>query len=171
MSKKENISKNEYGFYRVYAFMTQELKLHNSELRTYAIIFSYTNGSTGMYYGTQRYLAKTLDICERTLQYCLTSLKKKGLIENVFDEMSGRSGIRCSYMKEGEKKDENSDLVARLSEKALDNLVVKKYGKLPENLHLATRAAIRNRLEREAREKEIDALVRRVRREMHTQSV
>ena len=163
MQKNENVTRTEYGFYRVYAFMTQELKLRNSELRVYAILFSYTSGDCGMYYGTKRYLAKALDISERTLQYCLASLTKRGLIENVFDEMSGRSGIRCSYMKEAERKGENSEFVKNVSEKALDNMVEKKYGKLPEALHLATRAAIRDRLRREAREKEIDNLVREAR--------
>lgn len=163
MYQKEKISRNEYGFYRVYAFMTEELKLRNSELRVYAILFSYTNGNAGMYYGTQKYLAETLHICTRTLQYTLASLTKRGLIENVFDEMSGRSGIRCSYMKEAEQKGENSEFVKNVSEKALDNMVEKKYGKLPEALHLATRAAIRDRIEREARKKEIDNLVREAR--------
>ena len=163
MYSGEKIARVSNGFYRIYGFMENELMLRGSELRVYALIFSFTLGDLGMYYGTRKYLAKTLMLSERTVYRALSSLTKRGLIENVFDEMSGRSGIRCSYMKEAERKGENSEFIEKVSEKALDNMVEKKYGKLPEALHLATRAAIRDRIEREARKKEIDTLVREVR--------
>ena len=150
--------------------MERELLLRGSELRLYALLFSFTSGEVGMYYGTKKYLAKALMLSERTVYKAIASLSKRGLIENTFDESCGRSGIRCSYMKESERNVEKSlaptaekgEIAARLAERALDNAVIKKYGHLPENLHLATRAAMRDRLEREAREKETDELVRRV---------
>ena len=167
----ERITRCPAGYYRIYGFMERELMLKGSELRVYAILFSFTSGDAGMYYGTKKYLAESLMLSERSIYRAIAALFKRGLIENVFDSESGRSGIRCSYMREEERamakkaesSEENREFVSEVKERALDNLVIKKYGELPKELHLATRAAIRDRLAREAREKEISALVSRAR--------
>ena len=84
------------GFYHVYRFMEKELGLKGNELRVYAILFSYTGGEVGMYFGSRKYLAETLSISVRTLYRILDSLFKRELIENVWCKEKGRSGIRCT---------------------------------------------------------------------------
>ena len=87
------------GFYHVYRFMEKELGLKGNELRVYALLFSYTNGEAGMYFGSRKYLADTLFISVRTLYRILGSLFKRELIENVWSKEKGRSGIRCTQLK------------------------------------------------------------------------
>ena len=166
-----NINRATTGFYAVYGFMERELGLRSSTLRVYAILFSYTNGSAGMYYGTRKYLADALSINVRTLHRALSELFSRGLIENVVDSSSGRSGIRCSYIHDGEgTRTSSAPTEAGYSfgeeekNRALDNIVRKRYGELPRELHLATRAAIRDKIERDAREREVREAVQRITR-------
>ena len=166
-----NIKRAATGFYAVYGFMERELGLRSSTLRVYAILFSYTNGSAGMYFGTRKYLADALSISVRTLHRALSELFSRGLIENFLDSSSGRSGIRCSCVHEGERasgSSEDSKSCCQFGEeeknRALDNIVRKRYGDLPKELHMATRAAIRDKMDRDMREREVREAVQRITR-------
>lgn len=161
------VKRSATGFYPIYSFMERELGLRGSELRVYAILFSFTCGQVGMYYGTRKYLADTLSISVRTLYRALDKLFMRGLIENTVDSDIGRSGLRCSFVHEGEMAGKSNTgsslLLGEIKEKALDKMVVRDYGKLPDKIHLAARAAIRDRLEREHRERELNETVSRIR--------
>ena len=174
--KETVVNQAQIGFYPVYSFMECELKLRCNTLRVYAILFSYTNGSAGMYYGTRNYLADSLRINVRTLRRALTQLFERHLIENAFDVQSGRSGIRCSFVHESERgysgaESADGKFVFGEAEKtkALDNLVKKKYGELPERLHIAVRAALRDNMERRVRAKEVNEAAKRITRNIAEQ--
>lgn len=158
------------GFYPVYSFMERELMLKCNTLRVYAILFSYTLGNAGMYYGSRKYLADTLSISVRTLHRALSELFSRGLIENTVENDGGRSGIRCTFIHESEERGEDGTpyfdggfvFTEKQRTKALDNLVRKTYGELPENVHLAARAAIRDNLARKARAREVSEAASRI---------
>ena len=157
-------------FFTVYPFMTQELNLRLNVLEVYALLFSYTMKGKGMYYGTIKSFAESIHVSRRTVHRHLKLLFERGLIENVISEDGKRSGIRCTFVHEGERSENkgssNGDggfvFTEEQKTKALDNLVRKTYGKLDKKMHLAIRAAVRDNLERKAKERELNEVLSRV---------
>ena len=76
--------------YTVRPFMTR-LGLRGNALAIFATIYSFTNGESGMYWGSQAYLSSALNISMRNIQYNLKKLKDAGYIEKLCDE-KGRRG-------------------------------------------------------------------------------
>ena len=171
------------GFYPIYKFMETELMLRCNVLRVYALLFSFTSTGKGVYYGSKKYLADSLSISDRTVYRALKYLFMRGLIENAVTD-DGKSGIRCTSVHEEERESKecaagvagarsresagNSGAIFTEEQKtkALDNLVRKKYGNLPENLHLAARAAVRDNIERKAKHREAEEAFARIKREV-----
>ena len=160
----EKMNRTPVGFYPIYKFMEHELGLRCSELRVYALLFSFTLGKVGMYYGSRKYLADTLSISERTVYRILKILFERGLIENVCDKENGRSGIRCSNVhSEPQEKDERKlTFIERCKENALNGYVKRKYGELSEEDHRIVKAAAEERFYRQAKERELDEQVRSI---------
>lgn len=74
-------AKNQPMSYVVHSFMCEELMLGGGELLVFAIIYSFTKGEKGMFYGAQGYLAKMSGTSISTVKRALASLLKKGYIE------------------------------------------------------------------------------------------
>ena len=159
------------GFYPIYKFMETELMLRCNVLRVYALLFSFTSSGKGVYYGSKKYLADALSISDRTVYRALKYLFLRGLIENAVTD-DGKSGIRCTCVHEEnrearESSEKGSSLFSEEQKtKALDHLVITKYGNLPEHLHLAARAAVRDNLERKAKQREAEEAFARIKREV-----
>ena len=162
--KYEDVKSTETGFYPIYRFMERELSLRGSELRLYALIFSFSAGRVGMYYGSRKYLADSLSISERTVYRALKSLFERGLIENVYDMESGRSGVRASYVKEEAESTEKLSFIERCKNNALDGYVKREYGSLCAEDHRIVRAAAEDRFRRQSKERELDEQVKRIMR-------
>ncbi len=88
MTKRENTEIS----YIIHSFMTQRLKLRVSELRIFAIIYSFTNGKGGFYFGTLGYLAKAAAVSQSTVKRALVKLLEKGYIEKC--EINGIQGYK-----------------------------------------------------------------------------
>ena len=157
-------------FFTVYPFMSQELNLRLNVLHVYALLFSYTMKGKGMYYGTIKSFAESIHLSRRTIHRHFKYLFERGLIEYVISEDGKRSGIRCTFVHEGEKGEKKSSsngeggfvFTEEQKTKALDNLVRKTYGNLDKKMHLAIRAAVRDNLERKAKERELNEVLSRV---------
>ena len=146
------------GFYPVYKFMERELGLKCNALRVYALIFSYTMGEAGMYYGRKNYLASSLSLSVRTVYRAIDYLTERGLVEVTVSSDGKRSGIRCTFVHERDRASGASGeggfvFTEEQKNKALDNIVRKRYGDMPQNLHLAARAAVRDNIAREAKQR------------------
>ena len=169
MSVAVNVKTEKQGFYPIYTFMERELGLKGNTLRVYALVFAYTSGEHGLYFGTRKYLAESLGISLRTLYRAIARLVDLGLIEHTVTDQ-GRFGIRCSFVHENDRREEKNKpagpggfvFTEEQKTRALDNLVRKTYGELKEPAHLAARAAIRADLEKKARERELNETVDRI---------
>ena len=84
-------SKTEYHIHR---FM-YDLGIKGSVLTVYAALYSFTLGERGVYHGSAKYLALSLDVCERTVLRAYKRLRELGLIENGESEDGWFKGIRC----------------------------------------------------------------------------
>ena len=91
------------SFFTIYGFM-RHLKLTNSEMIVYALLYSYTLGEYGMYYGSQEKIAKSLNLSIRTVARAYRRLYDLGYIIKV--EADGRHGIRCTVHKDMKTKKE-----------------------------------------------------------------
>ena len=79
-----NEKKKSYS-YAIRDFMTSELMLSGSKLSVFAIIYSFTHGSTGIFYGTQEYMASALGCSTATVKRAIKKLIELGYVE------------KCSY--------------------------------------------------------------------------
>lgn len=77
--------------YRIYSFMLEELRLSGSELLIFAIIYSFTDGGQGLYYGTQDFLASASGTSVSTVKRVISRLLEKKYIEKC------QCGERCGY--------------------------------------------------------------------------
>lgn len=76
----------------IHTFML-DIGLKKSELVVYALLYSYTRGSVGLFYGAQSTLAEQTRLSLKTISRILKTLRERKLIENVvIDE---KKGIRC----------------------------------------------------------------------------
>ena len=66
--------------YRIQGFMCEKLGLSGCELLIFAIIYSFTKGERGSYYGTLDYLARAGGMSESTVRRSLLSLLEKNYI-------------------------------------------------------------------------------------------
>ncbi len=81
--------------YCIHSFMCEELGLSGGELLIFAIIYSFTKGELGLYYGTQEYLARSSGLCESSVRRILSSLlSKKYITECSYGE---RRGYKTTY--------------------------------------------------------------------------
>ncbi len=85
--------------YCIHSFMSAELGLGGNELLVYAIIYSFSRGAKGLFYGTQDYLVEAIGGSISTVKRTLSSLLGKGLIERCkADKSEGcRDGYRATY--------------------------------------------------------------------------
>lgn len=165
--KYEEVNKAGTGFYPIYKFMERELNLKCNELRVYALLFSFSVGRVGMFYGSRKYLADSLSISERTVYRILKTLFARSLIENVWDKENSRGGIRCTYVgKEQEEKRENPTFIEKCRENAFDGYVRRNYGDLSAEDYKVVRAAAEDKFDRLGRERELEERVERIRKMM-----
>lgn len=113
--------------YHINSFM-YKLGIKNNALKVYAVLYSFTNGEIGVYYGSKKYLAAALEISERSLYNAIKELREKGLIEEYETEDARYKGIRCVRVKEREARS-----LAK-KEKAAEEPAAKKPSPLPERV-------------------------------------
>jgi DNA-binding MarR family transcriptional regulator len=92
--------------YHVHDFMT-ELGLSPNELIVYAIIYSFTKGENGVFYGSQSYIAEAAGISLRTVIRVYKKLYSLNLIEKYASKEYKRRGIRA--IEPSLKKDAETD--------------------------------------------------------------
>ena len=80
--------------YHVHDFMTK-LGLSPNELIVYAILYSFTKGEKGVFYGTQSYIADAAGISLRTVIRVYKKLYSLKLIEKCESKEYKRRGIRA----------------------------------------------------------------------------
>lgn len=80
--------------YHIHSFM-YNLGLKPAAFLVYATLYSFTIGERGLYHGSQRYLAETLNMTVRSYQNIIKELESKGLIERCESEDGKYKGIRC----------------------------------------------------------------------------
>lgn len=85
-------NKNALGFF-VYTFMFAEFGLGGGSLLVYAIIYSFTKGENGTFYGSNDYLTKASGLSLGSVKNALSYLLKNGYIEKI--NYSGRRGYRA----------------------------------------------------------------------------
>ena len=100
MTKVSTPTQND-SYFTIYGFMRQ-LKLSNNEMMVYALLYSYTLGEYGMYFGSQERIAKALNISVRTVARAYRRLYDLGYIIKV--EEDGRRGVKCTVHKDSKKK-------------------------------------------------------------------
>ena len=86
------MEKNKNFTYVIHSFMLG-LGFKGSELAIYAVLYSYTKGEKGLFYGSQKTLAEQTSLSERTVSRALKSFYERNLIEKC--EIDGKKGIRC----------------------------------------------------------------------------
>ena len=101
-TKKKNTN------YHVHDFML-ELSLSTNELAVYAIIYSFTKGQIGVFYGSQEYLANLIGISRRTVIRIYKKLTLMHLIEKINSKEENKRGVRALMPKptEASRKDES----------------------------------------------------------------
>ncbi len=90
--KKTEITKNTN--YHVHDFML-ELGLSSNELLVYALIYSFTKGAIGVFYGSQEYVANVVGISRRTVARIYKKLYLFKLIEKYESKEEKVKGIRA----------------------------------------------------------------------------
>lgn len=103
--------------YTIKPFM-RELGIKNSTLTVYALLYAFTKGKAGMYYGRRRYLYETAMICQRTCERAIAELFSKGLIEHCESADGRYKGIRCVDIKkvrEAQAAEAKAEMEARLN--------------------------------------------------------
>lgn len=109
--------------YTIKPFM-YEIGIKNSTRIVYAILYAFTNGKSGMYYGSRKYLYNTALVCRRTLERALSELFKKGLIEHCESEDGRLRGIRCvdlDIVKARQAAEAEAEEMARLEAQKAEN--------------------------------------------------
>ncbi len=86
------------------------LGLKNKTLIVYAALYSFSSGEYGVYFGSQKYLAASLEISVRTLQNSLKELFSLGLIKNELGKDKKTFGICCTERAEHKKRNAAQEL-------------------------------------------------------------
>jgi hypothetical protein len=87
---KEQIEKMSYT---IHSFMSEGMGLGGGELLIYAIIYSFTKGEGGVFFGTQNYLARASGLSVSTVKRAISGLVNKGYIER---KLVGKKEGYCS---------------------------------------------------------------------------
>jgi DNA-binding transcriptional regulator YhcF (GntR family) len=103
-----------------------ELSLKKSELILYAIIYAFTKGEAGLFYGSKRHLAYLSALSERTVHRALSSLVEKGYVEKT--EIGKKTGFRIKAIQEMPK---DSYLPKEISEE-IEKKNIEKEAKVKE---------------------------------------
>lgn len=93
-----NISENTFSF-SIHSFILN-MPLTLCEKFVYALLYSYTMGEHGMYFGTRERLSEQLGLSIRSVARAYKTLLALGYIEKV--TRSGKVGVRC-VQNEGDK--------------------------------------------------------------------
>ena len=96
--------------YHVHDFMLR-LGLSQNELAVYAIIYSFTKGQIGVFYGSQEYLANLVGVSRRTIIRIYKKLYDKHLIEKINTREENKKGIRAIMPKQKETVDEEEECI------------------------------------------------------------
>lgn len=125
--------------YCIHSFMTGRLGLGGGVLLVYAIIYSFTKGERGLFYGTQDFLAEASGLSISTVKRSLSSLLGSALVEKC--TVSGKEGYRCTEITEDKPACTDSDAPPNDAEEALPSPKVMKRLSLCATEFLAKRAA------------------------------
>ena len=87
-TQEQNIS------YCIYSFMYNELDLSGGELLVFALIYSFSRGEHGSYYGTQEYMARAVGMSESSVRRIISRLLSKKYITAC--TYSGRRGYKAT---------------------------------------------------------------------------
>jgi hypothetical protein len=94
--------------------------LRGATLAVYAKIYTFTNHGEGLFFGTYKYLASAIGVCDRTVRRAISSLLSRGLIERA--EISGKRGLKCTergVKNQGHKKDTESESQSLVTSRAV----------------------------------------------------
>ena len=80
--------------YVIHGFMFKKLGLSGTELITFSIIYSFTYGGVGFFFGTQQYISELGGISQSSVKRAVKKLLARGYIERV--SMNGRDGFRST---------------------------------------------------------------------------
>lgn len=86
--------------YCIHSFMSEKMGLGGGELLVFAIIYSFTKGEKGIFYGTQNYLSRVSGTSQSTVKRALARLLEKGYIEKCC--VGERDGYRAIYIEGAE---------------------------------------------------------------------
>lgn len=115
MVKKQSLSIS----YAIHSFMFKELSLGGNELLVFAIIYSFSKGERGIFYGTHSYLARMSGVSVSTVRRALLALIKKGYIEKF--EVGGDTVYRATVDEESIYQKKETDGPSNAAELILDN--------------------------------------------------
>ncbi len=99
--------------YHVHDFML-ELGLSPNELAVYALIYSFTKGAIGVFYGSQEYLAKLIGISRRTVIRVYRKLYDMHLIEKCNSSEEKKKGIRALVRKPEETEESDGCILPEI---------------------------------------------------------
>ena len=91
--------------YAINPFM-YEIGIKNSTRIVYALLYAFTKGKSGMYFGRRKYLSEYTGISLRTISSAMKELHEKGLIEHCESADRRRKGVRCVDLETVRKKQE-----------------------------------------------------------------
>ncbi|MBQ7315221.1 MAG: helix-turn-helix domain-containing protein [Clostridia bacterium] len=116
--------------YCIHSFMCEELGLGGGALLVYAVIYSFTKGERGLFYGTQDFLARVCGLSINTVKRALRTLLVAGRVERCC--LHTYEGYRCTDVSayelgtpppEEPPNDAEEDLPSRAEIEALDTCV------------------------------------------------
>lgn len=104
------------GSFMIHSFMVDELELSGTRLLIYAIIYSFTVGREGLYYGTQDYLSEMGGMSLSSVKRVLSYLTEKGYIEKC--TVGRKEGYRATETRKRYAVD-NEDMPSNDAEEEL----------------------------------------------------
>ena len=105
--------------YVIHSFMCEELSLGGGELLVFAIIYSFSKGERGIFYGAQAYLARMSGTSVSTVKRALVALIKKGYIEKC--SVGEVEGYRATVDEESIYLEKESEGPSNAAEVILNN--------------------------------------------------
>lgn len=91
--------KNE-NYINIQGFMINDLNLKGNELILYAVIYGFSQDGQSEYFGSERYIAKSLSLTKKSVSNLLDKLLEKKLIERVSEshyKVKLRGGKKVSH--------------------------------------------------------------------------
>ncbi len=93
--REETVANTKYLDFKIYGFM-RELGLDGPALLVYALIYAFTAGERGYYYGSYKRIADSAGVSLRTVYKYVGRLTELGLIEEFCPADACVGGIRCT---------------------------------------------------------------------------